>query len=82
MLEASWGISWAMLARRLDFSAHFRTCWRQDNEYDGQDGDQEAQDGRWEAKNGFQIHEMNFDSRDEQGAGSLKRLELLVELMH
>ena len=24
----------------------------------------------------------NFDSREEQGAGSLKRLELLVELMH
>ena len=24
----------------------------------------------------------NFDRRDEQGAGSLKRLEVLVELMH
>ena len=32
MLEAFWGISWAMLARRLDFSVHFLTCWRRDNE--------------------------------------------------
>ena len=54
--EASLGMSWAMLARRSDFSAHFWTCWRQDGEKDGQDGDQEAQDGRWKAKMGLQIH--------------------------
>ena len=82
MIEASWGISWAMLARRLEFSAHFRTCWRQDGGQEGEDGDQEAQDGRWEAKMGLQIHATNFDRCGEQGAGSPKRLELLVELMH
>ena len=71
-----------MLARRSHFSAHVRTCWRQDGEQEGQDGDQEAQDGRREAKIGLQIHTSNFHCYEEQGAGSLKGLEILVELKH
>ena len=34
--EASWGLSWTI-------SEHFRTCWREDGEQEGQDGDQEGQ---------------------------------------
>ena len=36
--EASWGLSWTI-------SEHFRTCWREDGEQEGQDGDQEGQHG-------------------------------------
>ena len=43
--EASWGLSWTMLAPRSHFSERFRTCWRQDGEQEGQDGDQEGQHG-------------------------------------
>ena len=43
--EASWGLSWTMLAPRFHFSERFRTCWRQDGEQEGQDGDQEGQQG-------------------------------------
>ena len=42
--EASWGLSWTMLAPRCRFSERFRTCWRQDGDQEGQDSDQERQD--------------------------------------
>ena len=34
--EASWRLSWTI-------SKHFRTCWREDGDQEGQDGDQEGQ---------------------------------------
>ena len=71
-----------MLARRSHFSAHVRTCWRQDAKQEWQDGDQEAQDGRREAKLRLQMDAMNFHSHEEQWAGSLKGLDFLEELMH
>ena len=40
--EASWGLSWTMLARGLCFSEVFWTCWRQEGEQQGQDGDMMA----------------------------------------
>ena len=40
--EASWGLSWTMLARGLCFSEVFWTCWRQEGEQQGQDGDRMA----------------------------------------
>ena len=43
--EASWGLSWKMLARRLRFSQDFWTCWQQDGEQEAGDGDQDGQDG-------------------------------------
>ena len=61
---------------------HFWTCWHQDGEKDGQDGDQEAQDGRWKAKMGLQIHATNIRLMRAMGAGSLKGLKVLIELMH
>ena len=36
--EASWRLSWTI-------SEHFRICWREDGEQEGQDGDQEGQHG-------------------------------------
>ena len=46
--EASWGLSWTMLARGLCFSEVFWTCWRQEGEQQGQDGDMMAP--RWVMK--------------------------------
>ena len=85
MVQASWGISWAMLARIFDFSVQFWTCWRQNGGEEGQDDDQEAQDGRTDAKMGFQIHATNFGVirlMRARGVWAHKRLELLVDLMH
>ena len=45
MSEASWGLSWKMLAPRSRFLERVWTCWRQDGEQEGQDGDQEGQHG-------------------------------------
>ena len=43
--EASWGLSWTMLARRVRFSEDFWTCWREDGEQERQDGDMIAPRG-------------------------------------
>ena len=72
MIEASWGWNRPKILFWVECLIHFWTCWRQDGEKDGQDGDQEGQDGRWKAKMGLQIHAVNFDRRDEQGADPLK----------
>ena len=45
MSEASWGLSWPMLARGSCFPEVFWTCWRQDGEQEGQGDDMMAP--RW-----------------------------------